>query len=356
MQSVLGKSAEDYRRLGLTEGVIAPWEDGLRTNPDEESFEWWYLDAALSDGSKLTVEFHTKPPYVSPSEPLTPFISLTLDRADGTNVSRTLLAPREDFESSRERCDVHIGANKFAGDLRTYEVHVDIDGVVVDLRLEGEVPAWRPATGHVFCGEKHVAWLPVVPRGALSGMLRIDGDQATVKGVGYHDHNWGTASLRKLIDHWYWGRARIGDYTAVTLNFVSHADYGRQCHPAFMVARGGEILASGEQDIEFSATDIHPNEATGAHVANSLSYTYLDSDASYAVSFERDRDVFSLDFGKAGAYHRFVGGVTLERRAGGELVERVSADALWELLDFRRRTPSVTAPASASQRSLAHQA
>ena len=53
MQSVVGASSEDYRRLGLTEGVIQEWEDGLRTSPDEESFEWWYLDAALSDGSKL---------------------------------------------------------------------------------------------------------------------------------------------------------------------------------------------------------------------------------------------------------------------------------------------------------------
>ncbi len=135
------------------------------------------------------------------------------------------------------------------------------------------------------------------PSGTLSGVLTVDGAETAVTGVGYHDHNWGTAPLRKLVDYWYWGRARIGDYTVVTLNFISHPDYGHNCHPAFMVASGGEMLASGERDIEFSATDIRPNETTGAQVANCLRYTYRGGDESYAVCFERNKDVFTLDFG-----------------------------------------------------------
>jgi hypothetical protein len=353
MRSIVGRSAHHYRRLGLTEGVVAPWEDGLRTDPDAESFEWWYLDGALSDGSKLTVEFHTKPPYVSPAEPLTPFVSLTLDRADCTNVTRSLSASRDAFECSRERCDVQIGPNRFTGDLRSYEVHVEIDDVAADLRLEGTLPPWRPATGHVFFGEKIVAWLPAVPRGVLSGTLTHDGVRQQIEGAGYHDHNWGTAPLRKLIDHWYWGRARIGDYTVVSLNFIGHADYGRRCHPALMVAKGGEILAAAERDIEFSATNFHADETTGAQVARSLHYSYSHDDALYVVRFERERDVFMLDFGKAGAYHRYVGEVALERHAGGELLERVSDDALWELLDFRPRPVRPDAPPSAD-RALAH--
>jgi hypothetical protein len=355
MRSIVGRSAEHYRRLGLTEGVVAPWEDGLRTDPDAQSFEWWYLDGALSDGSKLTVEFHTKPPFLSPAEPLTPFVSLTLDRADHTNLTRSLVASRDDFECSPDRCDVHIGANRFSGDLRRYEVHVEIDDVAADLRLEGTVPPWRPATGHVLFGEEIVAWLPAVPRGVLSGTLTHDGVQQSVDGAGYHDHNWGTAPLRKLIDHWYWGRAQIGDYTIVSLNFISHPDYGRQCHPALILAKGGEILAAAEHDIEFSATDLHADETTGAQVAHSLRYSYNRDHALYVVRFEHERDVFLLDFGKASAYHRYVGEVALERHAGDELLERVSGDALWELLDFRPRPVRADARASAD-RALAHRA
>ena len=295
MQSVLGTTPQHYQRLNLIEGQISQWEDGLRTNPHEESFEWWYFDCALEDGSKLTVEFHTKPPHLSPSEPLTPFVSLTLDRPDGSNVSRAFSGTPEEFSAAAERCDVRIGTNTFAGDLRDYEIHVDIDGVVADLKLRGEVPSWRPATGHVFCGEqqeKFVAWLPSVPRGAVEGSLVIEGEPMAVSGVGYHDHNWGNAPLRKLIDHWYWGRARIGEYTVVTLNFISHADQGANRHPAFMLAKGEEIVACGEQqDIAFAATEIHPNETTGVPVADSVRYRVSRGSSDYAVDFQREKDV-----------------------------------------------------------------
>ncbi len=359
MQSVLGSTPEHYLRLNLSQGEISPWEDGLRTNPEERGFEWWYFDCALEDGSKLTIELHTKSPHVSPSRPLTPFVSLTLDRADGTNVSRALTAPPEEFSAARERCDVRIGSNTFAGDLSRYEIHIDIDGVVADLTLRAEVPSWRPATGHVFFGEReeqYVAWLPAVPRGAVSGELAIDGDCIPVRGVGYHDHNWGNTALRKLIDHWYWGRARIGDYTVITLNFISHRDHGKNCHPAFMLAKDGKIVAAGERDIAFAASEVHPNESTGVPVAHHLSYTYREGDLSYTVRFERAADIFAIDFGKAGAYHRFIGDVTLERRAGDELVERIAGDALWELLYFGARTSLPPSSPPARTAGLVHQA
>lgn len=338
MPSVLGSTPNHYERLGLVEGEVSLWEDGLRTDPHAESFEWWYLDCVTDDGSKLTIEFHTKPPALSPSEPLTPFVSLTFDRTDGADLTRTFIGPPEEFEASTERCAVRIGANTFAGDLHRYDVHVDIEGVRVDLTLEGEVPAIRPATGHVFFGEaedRYVAWLPVIPRGAVSGEIVLDGRRESLSGVGYHDHNWGNAPLRKLVDHWYWGRARIGDYTVLTLNFLSRAEHGGARHPAFMIARGAEVLATGEPD--FSPEDVSEHEATGVPVAGRVRYRLVDGDADYEVSFERVADALTLDFGAAGAYHRFAGTASLVHRQGAELVASGSADALWELLYFGAR-------------------
>ena len=341
MTSITGSQPEHYARLNLIPGEIAPWEDGLRTEPSETSFEWWYFDCVLEDGGKLTVEFHTKPPAVSPREPLTPFVSMTLDRPDGSSVIRTYTGASEDFSASRERCDVRIGPNTFAGDLRRYEIHLELDDVTADVVLDAEVPSWRPATGHVFVDDEHyVAWLPSVPRGRVSGSLTVGGRPEQLDGAaGYHDHNWGNISLRKAIDHWYWGRARIGDYSVVTLNFVSHEDHGRNVHPAFMVAKDGRILASGEQDVDFSASGVQDNPDTGVPVADRLSYAYRQGDATYVVEFNRRKDVFHLDFGPAGAYHRFTGDVTLTHRADGAAAETVQGDALWELLWFGDRAP-----------------
>lgn len=340
MQSVLGREPHHYRKLGLTEGVIEPWEDGLRTNAAEESFEWWYFDCHLDDGSKLAIEFHTKPPYLSPSKPLTPYVSFLLDRPDGSRVEKRLVATPEAFSARRDRCDVRIAGHTFAGDLARYRIHVDIEGVVADVTLSGDVPPWRPATGHVFFGddEQHyVAWLPAVPRGTVQAAITIDGRRQELAGVGYHDHNWGNVALRKIIDHWYWGRARIGDYTVLTLNFVGHESYGRRVHPAFMVAKGGRILASAVDDIRFTAAEYSRNAETGTPVANRLVYELDDGGSRYAVTFRRRRDVLALDFGPAGAYVRFLGDVAIERCVGERVVETERGDAMWELLYFGTR-------------------
>lgn len=356
MRSYLGTEPEHYARLGLTEGEIHPWEDGLRTDPDAESFEWWYLDCAMDDGSKLTVEFHTVPPHLSPAHPLTPFVSVTLDRANGENISRSLTASREEFSASTPSCDVRIGPNRFVGDLHDYTIHVEIEDLVADLTLSGRVPAWRPATGHVFCDDRYVAWLPSVPRGELTGTIRIGQATEVVSGVGYHDHNWGTAPLNKLIDHWYWGRARIGDFTVLSLSFISNPVYGRNHHPALMVAKAGDVIVSGHDDIAFEAIDLQRHPDTNVPVARTLRYLYEDDGETYEVRFARDRDIFTLDFGRAGAYHRFIGDVTLEHRRDGIVLERTRDDALWELLYFGDREGSTKDTEALATPGLVHKA
>jgi len=60
--AALASSPADYHRLGLDPTTVARWEDGARTDNRAGTYEWWYFDAHLDDGSTVTVEFHTKPP------------------------------------------------------------------------------------------------------------------------------------------------------------------------------------------------------------------------------------------------------------------------------------------------------
>jgi len=97
MDAVVGKTHEHFRKLGMQEHTVEPWEDGLRTNVSETSFEWWYFDGDLEDGSKLTIEFHTKAPYISPASPLTPYVSFTLDHPERAQVKRMFSPAPETF-------------------------------------------------------------------------------------------------------------------------------------------------------------------------------------------------------------------------------------------------------------------
>jgi hypothetical protein len=56
----LADKPEDFARLGLDPDSVQPWEDGLRTDTGPGSYEWWYFDAHLDDGSSLVIMFYTK--------------------------------------------------------------------------------------------------------------------------------------------------------------------------------------------------------------------------------------------------------------------------------------------------------
>src|SRR5260370_34303503 len=81
LPATLGASDEHYRRLGVSRDRIELWEDGMRTDGGKGTYEWWYVDAYLNDGSKLTITFRTKHIIVV-GKALDPVIDFNRERAD----------------------------------------------------------------------------------------------------------------------------------------------------------------------------------------------------------------------------------------------------------------------------------
>jgi hypothetical protein len=347
--ATLGRESVHYQRLNLDPSLIQPWEDGLRTDPAKRSFEWWYYDCRFDDGTRITVEFHTKPPIVPPSTPLMPFISVVLLRPDGSLVVKSRTIPSELFTASQNGCKVHMGPNFCQGDLSEHKLHVEIDDVVIDLTMVSEARSWRPKTGHWFLGQeedRYIAWLLVMPRARVSATIKNGDRTEALSGVGYHDHNWGNVAPASIVDHWYWGHTHVGDVTLVALHAVSHAKYGKVVFPAFLLMRGGEVLAEGVEGLEFSAVDEAPESQTGVPVASRLVYGLPVGDSRYQVEFVRRRDVLALGFGEAGGYLRFVGDTRVERTRDGKTLEDIRGDGLWECLSFGPRQASGRLPAT----------
>src|SRR6202161_4573420 len=105
----------DYRRLGLDAESVAAWEDGLRTDTGPGSYEWWYFDAHLDDGSSLVIVFYTKSP-LSPDHPLEPYVTVHLDRPGAETQKFESHGRPDQFSASSDGCDVHIAGNTFRGD------------------------------------------------------------------------------------------------------------------------------------------------------------------------------------------------------------------------------------------------
>src|SRR3954452_15194627 len=102
---------EDYARLGIDPSPIAAHEDGMRTDGGKGSYEWWYFDAHLDDGSTLVVAFYTKPLMEAARSPLAPYVTVELDRPDGSHREWKTPAGVDGFHASTFGCDVTIGAS-----------------------------------------------------------------------------------------------------------------------------------------------------------------------------------------------------------------------------------------------------
>jgi predicted secreted hydrolase len=349
----LAKSEADYARLGLKKEQIEPWEDGMRTHGGKGTYEWWYFDAHLNDGSKLVIVFYTKF-YTQINKPLKPLVTINHDRADGKTIERMFHAKAGDFSASTEQCDVKIGRNYFRGNLQKYEIHVEIEDLVADITLTRTAPSWRPATGHLYFGEQgeHLfAWLPSVPQGQAEVSIRVGGQSQQFRGVGYHDHNWGNISMLKLMNNWYWARGAIGDYTVIASYITTEKKYGYKTFPVFMLAKNGKIVADDDSKVHFEISDIYKDAKTRKPVANKVSYTYQAGGQRYVLTFKRERDILRTMLaemagkvqaivarliGFDGAYLRFVGDLKLARYEGDSLVETQHEEAIWELMYFGR--------------------
>jgi hypothetical protein len=351
-QAVLGRSPEQYARLGLKKETVEVWEDGTRTRGGERgAYEWWYFDSHFDDGTSLVIVFYTKS-MMSPEGPPAPHATLSLVTADGETYSGRLGYPGVPFRAAPESCDVHIGSCYFTGNLREYNIYFKNNRVQAEIRLLGNLPPWRPETGHIFFGdhdEHYFAWLPAVPEGAVEAAVTLDGKTTWYKGTGYHDHNWGNINMRKILNRWYWGRARIGDYRVISSYIYGEKKYGFPEFPIFMLARGNEIVAGDGGKISFTGGDAFTETKTGKPVFNSLVYDYRDGETRYRISYRRKSSILNFRLiedirgllkllariaGFDGAYHRFTGDVTLERFEGDQLVESVEGPAIWELMYF----------------------
>lgn len=137
-----GTEEKHYEKAGNRKGVIEQWEDGYRTDGAENTFEWWYFDSHLNDGYGLVIMFYSKTVFDA-GGPLNPMASFELTTPDGKKIEEAVYAPEEEFSSSKETCDVRVGNCTFSGDLNEYKIHFEKDDIVADVKLTGNIKAWR---------------------------------------------------------------------------------------------------------------------------------------------------------------------------------------------------------------------
>ncbi len=343
-----------YEKMGLRRDHVELWEDGARVDGSKGTYEWWYYDSHYPDGTILVLFFFSKMP-ISVDGPIKPIATMELTLPDGQKFSEEVYATIEESHYAKEQCDVKIGACWCKGNLKHYDAVFQGKTMSARLSLDGTIRAWRSQTGSIFFGDQeeyYFAWLPAIPEGKAVADVTYDGGKTLhLEGSGYHDHNWGNISMMKLMHHWYWGRAKVGDYKVISSWITGEKKYGYKEFDVFMLAKGGEILGdNSNHTLRFKLEDRYIDAHTGKPVYNKVVYEYTtEAGEEYRILYHRHGDINKTRFvdvlpkplgfmakliGFDGGYLRFEGTATIEKLKDGEVVESVSDPAVWELMYF----------------------
>jgi hypothetical protein len=324
-----------------------PKEDGVHPMDDKNYVEHWYFDARLENGYVVVG-------FLWASEMVThePAMELHIYKASGEKVSVTRSYPKSDLRTSMEKCDVWVGKNHAwavypeQGGLPVYHLFLAEGELEADLTFHSELQGWKPGGGKTHYGDRgFFAWVVAVPRARVEGTIRIGEEAIPVKGIGYHDHNWETADLKKVVSYWHWGRIYTEDFTLLYAYVKTNRRFGEVASKPLMLAYQDRIVYStgemnlkdGEHVFNVTANREYPRFLE-IEVAEKLSLRLEVKDVIDAHDFLEDRNpvlkwVVHTFFGRPG-WFRFHSDFTLKAMIDGTRYEQ-TGQTLHEMVALR---------------------
>lgn len=293
----LGAEERHFVKDGLG-SAMESWEDGARTDMAPGTFEWWYFEAHADDGTLIIIIFFTKP-MIKIDGPPAPFVNVRIITPEGKTHRVEAACDANAFEAERERCRVAVGVNRATGDLAGYNLRIDIDTVRCDLAFTPLAPAWRPGTGKIYFGraeDRYFGWVVPMPSGTVTGSLEIAGDPRSVKGSGYHDHNWGTIPMTEAWNSWWWSRARVGDFTVLAAELATTPAFGSDNLYLLMVANGSRLYFDDSSRISLVCNDFTRERESKKNMPGSLTFLYKHGGTSLSLSLRRQQELFKHSF------------------------------------------------------------
>jgi len=157
--------------------------------------------------------------------------------------------PGQQNYAARDRCLVRMGELWAEDTGDGYRLNLDMKDMGIDVTVRNEVPPWKAGSGVLWSDPQRsleTGWIVAVPRGEAEGTLRLDGHTVDVKGLAYHDHNYGNGPMEKPFRGWYWGRLFDPTYTLI-YGWVIPREQGRPVVSPFMLAKGRKIIVSTDK-------------------------------------------------------------------------------------------------------------
>ncbi len=300
---------EGWNGPGRKDGEITkflPEHDGIHIDINEKgTAEWWYFDAILDNGYTVVGFFRARHERTGETG-----VEIMVYKPNDEKIQTVVDYKRTDFTIADNNAELSIGKNYIKVDysnkkLPTYEIFLDEDDMGIHLTYKSKVEGWMPGRGSVDFGDKGLfGWAVAIPQADVVGTIKVEGEEMSVKGVGYHDHNWLNFKLPLYLQYWYMGHYFSGDFSFIFAYIACNKKLDEHAIQVSMIAKGEDIfLSSGEY--ELIAEDFEFNEKAGNKYPHAMTFKFSENQ-KITMNVERivDADNLLNDFGAA---VRFIG-------------------------------------------------
>jgi len=296
---VTDKIKEVWLGPGKKDGTIRdfkPENDGLHIDMNKRgNFEWWYFDARLDNGYMAVGFFRAKHERTGKTG-----VEITIYKPNGEKVQKIFDYERSDLVATKENANVQIGKNYIKVDytnekLPAYEIFLDEDDLGIHLYYTPKLRGWMPGEGFTEFGTLgQFGWAVAIPRADVKGTIKVDSKEMEVKGIGYHDHNWITFNLVRVVEYWHWGRVYSDNFTIIYAYIKCNKKMDNYPINILMIAKGEEIIHS-TGEFEFIQKGFTYNEKAGNKYTNSITFKLSDRQ-SISLNVQKIIDADNLLF------------------------------------------------------------
>jgi len=221
-----------------------PSDDAVHIDDINDQWEWWYFDFSFENGYKAVATLHYHNMMMLPHVPTMQLFIYPPDEAP--KVKMWALKPGQANYAASDRCHVKMG-DLWAEDTGTgYRLNMAMKDMGIDVTIRNLVPPWKAGTGVLWSDpeqNRNTGWIVAVPRGEVQGTLKVNGKPIQVRGLAYHDHNYGNCPMEGPFKGWYWGRLFDPTYTLI-YGWVIPRKHGLPIVSPFMLAKGSDIVLS----------------------------------------------------------------------------------------------------------------
>lgn len=247
--------------------IISSLSDDVWHKLGNSSYEWWYFDSISEDGYAFTISFfyglpfspyynekiakENNSPSADPGQHVAVYFCLY---GPDKPLAYVLNEYSRNYNFSKEQPLLKIGNSSLSYDLsKGFLIKLDalaLWGRKVSAELVFK-PEFFPSINWPDSKSEHL-WNCVAPRCKVSGELTVTGllkkRKILFRGLGYHDHNYGSHPMHYDMKRWHWGRLHTKELTAIY--YIIENNIGQESFLA-VLSSVGETIYLGQANFHY---------------------------------------------------------------------------------------------------------